>query len=312
MKSPVFLKSVFAILLSGIVLGNVSAQRQATSTTSQEPTPMPAKVIGRVSDGRVYPTKLRTSNKNPNMQHAFKIRWSKVQYKNGQKFIINRVEPPAPSKKPVLVKNPACKATDEAALLAAWKQAAEKDGGSFMVFATIYDHRYTRVRWNSQGEEFQAWSNIDFNHLNGFASFEGRGKNYTMMLLTSNASLADLKQVQSQRAAQEALQLPDFSKLDARGASPSYMIVKGDEKNDSAMEFIEALHDLYAAEKPRLVAAYHARIKNAKINALHQEHLRLNPPPKSDVIINFWKRDVQKERAEAEVKQRNLSEGRAK
>jgi len=67
------------------------------------------------------------------------------------------------------------------------------------------------------------------------------------------------------------------------------------------MEFLEAIHDLYAAEKARLRTAYQARIKNHKIQALKDAELRKNPLPKPDITINFWKRDVVKERQEAKA-----------
>ena len=76
------------------------------------------------------------------------------------------------------------------------------------------------------------------------------------------------------------------------------MVIQGDETNERAMEFIEAIHDLYAAEKPRLIAAYLEREKNHVIWREKQEELRKNPPPKPDLTINFWKRDVEKERRE--------------
>jgi len=72
------------------------------------------------------------------------------------------------------------------------------------------------------------------------------------------------------------------------------------------MEFIEAIHDLYAAEEGRLIAAHTERLKNRKTQVLIDAELRKNQPPKPDITINFWERDVVKERQDAAAKATEL------
>ena len=279
-----YFPSISSLLVLSFSCGLLSAQ----SVEIDAAPVLSARIIGGVSDGRPVPRVMKT----PPLPR-YKIRWSKASYDiHGRKTTINRVAPPVDAIPASATSAPALRA---AATISNSKSAVEhqssavKYGGTFMVYATIDDHRTTRVRWQYDGEKYEAYSNIDFNHLNGFHSFEGRGKRYTMMLLTGNASRRDMgrKLDKGTRAGMVA----DLSKLPTLARrGPSYMLIKGDENNDGAMEFIEAIHDLYAAEQPRLRRAYEARKKNSIIQAKNQDSLRKNPPPKPDIIINYWKR----------------------
>jgi hypothetical protein len=254
-----------------------------------------ARIPGSISDGK------RSKPAPPIELPEYTIKWSKVQYKYGRKVTINRIEPPVVVSKPKIELSAAqvAQRTEE------WKTKIKdinEYGGFVMVSATIYDHKATHVRWWHEGEAFEAWSNVDWNHLGGFIGFEARNKRYEMMLVSGNASSQVLQQQNKQGYRITVPQIPALPNLEEKGAS--YTIIKGDESNEQAMEFIEAIHDLYAAEKPRLIAAFNEREKNHVIWMRKREALRNNPPPKPDLTINFWKRDVEKERREAaEAKQ---------
>jgi len=240
-----------------------------------------AKVIGRISDGQ--PSKLSVQEPLP----VYKIHWSQVHHKNGQKIIVNRVEAPAQAKKlsviPLTEEDIAKRDEAFAKMLAESKPL----GGFFTVSAIIYDHRVTKVRWWHKGVSFSGWSNLDWNHLCGFASFEGRGKQYSMILLPSNTSIKNLQRMGEVGYEVKIPVIPKLPKLEESG--PSYMVTEGDEKNEEAMEFMEAIHDLYAAKAGNLVAAYNKRQKQDEIREGKKRKLRLNPPPKKDLIINYWK-----------------------
>ena len=249
-----------------------------------------ARVPGKISEGR-------PSVKLPMSQEPlpdYTIHWSQVKYVDGQKFTINRIEPPIiPSKEEITEEE---KAQQEKEFQESLK-TLKPSGGAFMVFATIYDHKTTLVSFFHEGKKYKVWSNLNWNHLGGFATFEGRGKRYDMMLLPTNASIERLKAEIEQGHEVTLPTIPQLPDLATKG--PHYTVIEGDTKNDEAMEFIEAIHDLYVAEKVRLVTAYEERLKNRQIQALKDAELRKNPPPKPDITINFWERDVVKERQEA-------------
>lgn len=265
MKMSVLLLGIYMTCIAGVALKAQDAEIKK------------AKLIGEVSDGRPVPP----VSKKP--MPKYEIEQTQTHHKNGQKFVINRVKKPAqqviPSQAPVARRS----------ITPQTKRDSKPQGGFFMVSATVYDHRVTLLRWSHGGEEFSAWSNVDWNHLGGVVSFEGRGKEYTMTLLSSNVSLLKLKQ---QRRKGEKVSIPEIPKLPRlakRGAR--YMVIKGDETNDGAMEFIEAVHDLYDAEKVRLVRAYHERERNRIIRERKEAASRNNPPPKKDAIINYWRKN---------------------
>ncbi len=240
------------------------------------------KIIGGVSDGKPSPSFL------PKVLPQFTINWSMVHQKKDHKVIINKVQAPVDT-----AQNPAkplnAEETDRSrGQLGKWISDVKESGGFFTVSATIYDHKTTHVRWWYEGKEYAVYSNVDWNHLGGFHEFEGRGKRYNMFLLSGNV---DTEQLQKEIKAGYRASLPDIPRLPLlaeRGAA--YMVMKGDEENDAAMEFIEAIHDLYDEHRPELMKAWRERKKNHHIYLRKQEELRLNPPPKKDIIINYWKK----------------------
>ena len=195
-------KSLFKIcvsvgILPGLFLPVLNAEnapsgkkgKHAVSKTND------ARLIGEVSDGRPVPP----VSKKP--MPKYEIEQTQTHHKNGQKFVINRVKKPAqqviPSQAPVARRS----------ITPQTKRESKPQGGFFMVSATVYDHGVTLLRWSHGGEEFSAWSNVDWNHLGGVVSFEGRGKEYTMTLLSSNVSLRKLKQ---QRRKGEKVSIPEI------------------------------------------------------------------------------------------------------
>ena len=230
---------------------------------AEESQATPARVIGKVADGTAVPAA------QPKPLPNYQIRWGVVQHKKDHKVTINRVNPPEePVKKAKEDQNQQDGQTEPIT-------NQQPSGGAFFVYATTYDGLATRVRWHHEGQEFVAWSNVDWKYLVGFSSFEGRGKRYDFMLLHT-------------LSAAEGVTIPGLPSLAEKGAR--YMVVKGDESNDSAMEFIEAIHDLYEAEKVQLKGAYQKRQSNLRIREAQKEAQRQNPPAKPDVIINYWKR----------------------
>lgn len=157
------------------------------------------------------------------------------------------------------------------------------------VSATIYDRRATHLKvWSHDGEQrepVEAWSNADWNFLGGFASFEGRGQSFTFLMFPGNSSIETLRQAQRRNpeivVPEIPKELPRYRQSGAR-----YVVMNHEEvKNEDALEFLEAIHDLYEAEKPTLVRAYRQREIQRKRRA---EELRLNPPKPEDIEISFW------------------------
>lgn len=281
-------KILLKFALAGAIGSGSSTALLAQQPVQPENSSLPhSRIIGKVSDGS--PSHTPALKKKPS---PYQIHWSKRTVQNGRQIILNRVATPAPL--PVAQETHRPLTSNEIRArqehLRKWElDQRTKLGGSFAVFATIYDHRTTLLHWTHQGENFTAWSNVDWNHLGGFPTFQARAKRYSMLLLTSNYSTA---QLQKEQRAGYLNSLPDIPKLPPLTQGARYTITEGDTSNEEAMEFIEAIHELYDAHKKELARAYQGRLKNWKIQQIKREQLRKNPSPKPPLVINYWKEKI--------------------
>lgn len=163
---------------------------------------------------------------------------------------------------------------------------------SYVVSATVYDDEFSLITWwpTSGGvdQPYICVSNIDWSHLNGFHNLKGQGKDFTFMLFQSSSSLEQLKTLQSQGKAINLPEIPkEISKI-GNGAS-RYIVVQGDETNDPAMDFMEAIHTMYDADKHALIQAQDARILAGKERT---RQLKLEKENPKDVVIRYYRRDA--------------------
>jgi hypothetical protein len=175
-------------------------------------------------------------------------------------------------------------------------RGAEREGfeWSRLVFvsATVYDHSRTLLRCHPNGnvkKEITVWSNLDFNHFNGFTSFEvtaadGKVRRYDLLLMgIGNEDTQKWAAFLAKRGRKYVP--PEIPTLPDDG--PAY-IIKDATPDAGAVQLVEDLHTLYRHEGARMEAAYHARIKaEAEQRAYYLAH----PPVPKDVTMNFWQRE---------------------
>jgi len=190
---------------------------------------------------------------------------------------------------------------DDPAVLARMAELVEKYRETQLVFvsATVYDHSRTFLRCypsgNGHREEISAWSNLDFNHFSGFATFEVKGtdgetRQYGLLMALGNEEI-ERTRLREQRLAEhdiefEPVEIPQLPDLATSG--PAFVVTEGDTTDRESMELIEGMHTLYKAEGPRMEEAYHARIKAYEDR---KAYLLANPPKPKDVTIQFWSRE---------------------
>ena len=165
--------------------------------------------------------------------------------------------------------------------------ADEAESEMVCLSATVYDHQRTLLRWSANGtpdQEMTAWSNLDFNHFCGFASYTYQGRVFSLTMGLGNESTDVL--TSGERADGSATHAPLFPQLPTDG--PAFVVTKGDTSDMQAMEAVTGLHELYKVEGARLKAAYEAR-EQASID--REAFLRANPPQPKDVTIHIWKRE---------------------
>ena len=188
---------------------------------------------------------------------------------------------------------------DDPAVLARLAELRGKYRETELVFvsATVYNHSRTYLRCYPSGgggrKEICGWSNLDFNHFCGFATYQVKGadgdiRQYGLMMGLGNE---DTQQRTEWLAKHDReYKTPEIPKLpDLADGGPAFLVTEGDTTDREAMELIEGMHNLYRVEGQRMEDAYHARIKAYEER---KAFLLANPPVPKDVTIRFWKRDA--------------------
>jgi hypothetical protein len=224
----------------------------------------------------------------PKVPHEFKILSTEEIPLGQRKMIINRVEdpgfpdptPPAPA-----VIDPATVAASKSSPAYLEWQEKQQRTTSLFLSASVVDHRATLLGWWEDGKEYQAWSNVDFKYLTGFASFSKGDRSFVTFMGVGDVSSASLR-------AESMFQVP----ADLPTGAPDFRMIQGTAGESEGYDAIVALHELYATDGARLRAAYELRVARQKEA---EAELRANPPVPKDIVLNFWKVEVPKKEAEA-------------
>ena len=190
---------------------------------------------------------------------------------------------------------PALPVTDPV-VVARMKAMLENDVVERMAFvsATVYDNRLTYFSCYPGGEaknEICGWSNIDFNHFSGYASYQVKGndgtiRRYDLLMCIGNSDTVRTGERLDDSG--ETRTSPEFPKLpDLATGGPAFVLTEGDTTDKESVALIQGLHDLYRTEGARMAAAYKARlIAYEQRKAFLQTH----PPKPEDVTVLFWER----------------------
>lgn len=233
-----------------------------------------ARLLGEVADGKP------TAPVAPKVLPKFSVQSTTTYRLKDRKIVMQRVADPGLPERPA---PPSAKSKEEVEALRAspeWQElvAKHKPTELVMLSATVVDGKATFLRWWHEGEEYEAWSNVDFNHFSGFAEFEAGEKHYAYMLAVGNFS----------SAGDRNLTWP--GKPPELGVDyPAFTIVKGDTTKANALAMMVSMHDLYENEREKLVAAHESRVHE---QAKQEAWLKANPPKPKDTVIQFWRREA--------------------
>ncbi len=187
---------------------------------------------------------------------------------------------------------------DDPAVLARMEELRGEYQETQLVFvsATVYDHSRTYLRCFPSGgggrKEICGWSNLDFNHFSGFATYQVKGadgelREYGLLMGIGNEDTQQRAEWLAKRDGEYvAPEIPSLPELATAG--PAFVISEGDTTDREAMELIEGMHSLYRTEGARMEEAYHARVKAYE---KRKAYLLANPPKPKDVVIRVWNRD---------------------
>jgi hypothetical protein len=154
---------------------------------------------------------------------------------------------------------------------------------SATVFRSKNSPPRTLVRCWPQGnrEAITFWSSADFGLIAGVLSFvDTTGVTYSKMMSWGYANVESMSEIKESRLkAYGATAPPAFS-----DGKASFEII-GASVPAEDLAPIQALHDLYNNEHPRLKSAFEGR-ERARLE--REAYLKANPPQPKDLVLNYW------------------------
>lgn len=145
---------------------------------------------------------------------------------------------------------------------------------------TVYDHKATLLRWRNGGEEYEAWSNVDFNVMRNMETVKVGNTTYLLFMMIGDESTTPPIIKSGIVITPEVPTIPPLPK------EPGFVLVKGNPENEEAMSGIRKLHEAYAADSGQFIAAYEQRLRyEAAAQAWEKEH----PPQPENVTIRWWR-----------------------
>lgn len=187
--------------------------------------------------------------------------------------------------KPDLVENRSLRESD----LFPYEFLDERPYRTISLSVTVYDRKISEILYRDEtGRQIKAVSNIDFNYLSGFASFEDEAAHWSSLMMVGNID-SEQEQDLSERARLFGTTYrpktgPDPSLFSS--TTPEYIVYAKSEEAvpEELFEQLDALHRYYAANEDRLKVLYQRR---EALAAAHKRWKEANPPVEKDIIINF-------------------------
>lgn len=149
-----------------------------------------------------------------------------------------------------------------------------------MIKATSFDEKATLLEWWMGGEQFQAWSPANFQHLDGLVEFEAREFRYSIMCLGSKGAVPDGPISEMSKRSKVIVQGPT---MEALGSQP--LLVAGSEANGPSMDFLYGIHDHYNQNREQLAEDYEDKMLERRLNPPQPPATKL----KKDATVTYWK-----------------------
>jgi len=203
------------------------------------------------------------------------------------KLILNRVVPPVLPAAPVKIQQEVAKVVQTEVV-----EAAKPDKPREVLFlsATVYDHKFSEIRWMDGGQQWSAFSNADFNLMEAMGTFETADTEYFLLLALTNRTTGANRLFDpgagDGETAGRGKQIPRLEKLSTTRAQ--YLIVEdeaGATPQAKDLAALDALHLYYDANRQRLAEDY-ARRDTMRIE--RERWLKEHPPVPEDTVINYW------------------------
>lgn len=294
-RKPLLMKlpsRTIPLLLASLWFSNLNAEQFTTNWEVEIP--------DQISDGKPQPNPLPPELPDFSVTETYTLRKDVVEappmpglppvegrISVSVRKVVDPELPPLPEPPPPLP-------PDDAAVKAILKEFEESHKGTELVFlsATVYDQSRTLLRIylsGGDGWEITAWSNIDFNHFSGFASYrttspEGEMSDVALLMGLGNIDTDRMNKLSAESG--ELFEMPRVPRLRDISEGPAYVIVEGKDTEGAALETLKQLHLLYEKEGTRMREAHLSRMAEEK---KLRKHYLANPPKPKDVVLNYWR-----------------------
>lgn len=149
---------------------------------------------------------------------------------------------------------------------------------------TVFDGKFSEVRWWDDGQENVVWSNVNFLHFGLLRDLETETACYTVMLWGWETTGAEARA--SNAGAQslpEMIALPPKELPPLDQAGPKWM--SAEKLSEAAERAMEDFHDYYEIHGAAMAADYNRRAAEWKAQ---EEWAKAHPPVPPDTIVNFF------------------------
>lgn len=151
---------------------------------------------------------------------------------------------------------------------------------SFVIQTQTVSDVGSLITWWETGVEqpvqCQAWSNLDWKLFEATSTIEAGDTKYHFLLFS------ETKDMQALGLKTLRLKNPKIPLLSDPDTGASYKLLESSPTNDSALNFLAALHHHYDREKVKLKAARAASMEKAALSQIRPK------AKKKDLILNFW------------------------
>lgn len=201
------------------------------------------------------------------------------------KITYNRIESPKlkpdPPKEVAAPVESASMTAQEAEELRKW-EATFQD--SLFLGVTVYDGKFSEVRWWDEGHENVVWSNVNFMHFTLLSDLETSDAYYWLMLWGWETTTAEVKAMNAEAQTREELTplppatLPPLAKAGPKWQAASLL-------SEGAKRAMRDFHEYYRKHGAQMAVDYARREAEAKA---HEEWLKSHPPIPPDTVINYF------------------------
>lgn len=193
------------------------------------------------------------------MAPSFRIDSSRVVELKGRKLFIHRVAPPVIPEKPEKAVEP--EMTEDAVKTEVNDEVLESE--LILLSATVYANNLSFIRFWIGGEEYSAWTDIDFHLFSGVISFVHDRCSYGIVMGIGDGGGMPTDAVRP-------------------GKAGSFVFIGDDAVNPAALRVADAFSSLYHSQKDELIEAKLGR-ELAKRRAAARQ-----PEKPADIVIYMW------------------------